>query len=193
MSNGVTTGSIDFNFFGGGYSVLVGDVSGAFDVSIASDVFVPVYANANNTLDFFITAGIETPTIFGEASGTIDFSLNQSGRIEFGIQSYLYSGNNEITFVGSATAFNPIVGGFDNVFPITFSGTMAQFSLGQTTGAFSYALQSKVINYTLLNKSRPNLTNGIKLQDTQNNQVNIKQEPNGVKIRNSGETFVEIR
>jgi len=192
MSNGVT-GSIDFSFFGGGYSVLVGEVTGTFDVSIASDVFVPVHANANNTVDFFIAAGVETPTIFGEFNGTIDFSLNESGRIEFGRQGYGTSANNEITFIGSATAFNPIVGGFDNVLPITFSGTMAQFSLGQTTGAFSYALQSKVVNYTLLNKSRPNLTNGIKLQDTQNNQVNIKQEPNGVKIRNNGETFVEIR
>jgi hypothetical protein len=193
MSNGVTTGSIDFSFFGGGYSVLVGDVSGAFDVSIASDVFVPVHAEANNTIDFFITAGIETPTIFGEVNVTVDFSLNESGRIEFGRQGYGESANLSIEFTGSATAFNPIVGSFDNIFPIEFSGTMAQFSLGQTTGAFSYALQSKVINYTLLNKSRPNLTNGIRLQDTQSNQVNVKQQPNGVKIRNNGENFVIIR
>lgn len=193
MSNGVTTGSIDFSFFGGGYSVLVGQANGTFDVSITSDVFVPVHANANNTVEFFVTAGVETPTIYGEFNGTVDFSLNESGRIVFGRQGYGESANLSIEFTGSATATNPIVGSFDNIFPIEFSGTMAQFSLGQTTGAFSYALQSKVVNYTLLNKSRPNLTNGIRLQDTQNNQVTIKQEPNGVKVRNSGENFVIIR
>jgi hypothetical protein len=193
MSNGTFTGSIDYTFFGGGFSVLVGQANSTFDLSFTSDVFTPVHANANNTVDFFLTAGVETPTIYGEFNGTIEFDLNQSGRIEFGRQGYGESANLSIEFTGSATAFNPIVGSFDNIFPIEFSGTMAQFSLGQTTGAFSYALQSKVINYTLLNKSRPNLTNGIRLQDTQNNQVTIKQQPNGVKIRNNGENFVIIR
>ena len=70
---------------------------------------------------------------------------------------------------------------------------MAQFSLGQTTGAFAFAVQSKGMNYTLLNKSRPNLTNGIRLTDAQVNNVNIKMEPNGVKIRDNGSNYVQIR
>ena len=93
-ANGVFTSTIDYTLFGGGYSVLVGGASGTFDVSIASDVVVPVVATSTNSLDFTLTAGVETPTIYGTASGSLDFSMNQSGFIVFGIQSYLYSGNN---------------------------------------------------------------------------------------------------
>ena len=192
-ANGVFTSTLDFGFFGGGYSTIAGGASSTFDYTFSSDVFIPVLAELNQTLTFDVQAGIVTPTVYGEFSGTIPFTLTEPARIEFGIQSYLYSGNNEINFTSSSSGFSVITGSADITFPITISGTMAQFSLGQTTGAFSYALQSKVINYTLLNKSRPNLTNGIRLQDTQNNQVTIKQQPNGVKIRNNGENFVIIR
>lgn len=192
-ANGVFTSTIDYTLFGGGYSVLVGGASGTFDVSFASDVVVPVVATSTNSLDFTLTAGVETPTIYATASGSLDFSMNQSGFIVFGIQSYLYSGNNEINFAASSTGIAPIVGVSNGLFPITISGTMAQFSLGQTTGAFAFAVQSKGMNYTLLNKSRPNLTNGIRLTDAQVNNVNIKMEPNGVKIRDNGSNYVQIR
>ena len=127
-------------------------------------------------------------------AGTIDFTLTEPARIEFGIQSYIYSGNNEINFTASASGFSIIAGGADITLPIIFSGTMAQFSLGQTTNAFGYALNSKVINYTLTNKSRLGI-NDIELTRNMENGVVIRRisEPNDIRLKDSGETFAEVR
>tara|TARA_B110000503_G_scaffold54658_1_gene87787 strand:+ start:3587 stop:4168 length:582 start_codon:yes stop_codon:yes gene_type:complete len=191
-ANGVFTSTIDYSFFGGGYSTIEGGVSGAIDVAFTSDVIVPVQATFEHILGFGFVGGIVTPTVYAEAAGDISFTLSNAF-IEFGIQSYLFSGNNEISFTGSATALAPISVSFTPTFDINFSGTMAQFSLGQTTGAFAYALNSKGQNYTLLNKSRPNKKNGINLTDAQHNGVTLRMQPNGVKIRDNGTNYVEIR
>ena len=193
-ANGALTSTLDFSFFGGGYSTIVGGAEGTFNYAFTSDVFVPVYATLDQTISFDVEAGIVTPTVYGEFSGTIDFTLTEPARIEFGIQSYIYSGNNEINFTASASGFSIIAGGADITLPITFSGTMAQFSLGQTTNAFGYALNSKVINYTLTNKSRLGI-NDIELTRNMENGVVIRRisEPNDIRLKDSGETFAEVR
>ena len=172
-ANGALTSTLDFSFFGGGYSTIVGGAEGTFNYAFTSDVFVPVYATLDQTISFDVEAGIVTPTVYGEFSGTIDFTLTEPARIEFGIQSYIYSGNNEINFTASASGFSIIAGGANITLPITFSGTMAQFSLGQTTNAFGYTLNSKVINYTLTNKSRLGI-NDIELTRNMENGVVIR-------------------
>ena len=164
-ANGVFTSTLDLSFFGGGFSTIAGEASGTFDYTFSSDVFVPVLAELNQTLTFDVQVAVETPTVYGEFSGTIPFTLTEPARIEFGIQSYLYSGNNEIDFTASSSGFSVISGGADIIFPITISGTMAQFSLGQTTGAFGFALNSTVINYTLTNRARSG-PNSIELTNT---------------------------
>ena len=193
-ANGALTSTLDFSFFGGGYSTIVGGAEGTFSYAFTSDVFVPVYATLDQTISFDVEAGIVTPTVYGEFSGTIDFTLTEPARIEFGIQSYIYSGNNEINFTASASGFSIIAGGADITLPIIFSGTMAQFSLGQTTNAFGYALNSKVINYTLTNKSRLGI-NDIELTRNMENGVVIRRisEPNDIRLKDSGETFAEVR
>mgnify|MGYP003635561802 FL=1 len=153
-ANGVFTSTLDYSFFGGGFSTIEGGASGDFTLAFTSDVFNPVYAELDQTLTFDVVAGIVTPTVYGEFDGTIDFSLNQSGRIEFGIQSYLTSANNEVEFSASSTGLVPVTGSFTPTFDINFSGTMAQFSLVQGATAFSFDLDSVVQNYTLLNKTR---------------------------------------
>ena len=80
-ANGVFTSTLDISFFGGGFSTIEGQASGVFDLSFTSDVFNPVLAELNQTLTFDVEAGIVTPTIYGEFSGAIDFTLDQSGRI----------------------------------------------------------------------------------------------------------------
>jgi len=193
-ANGALTSTLDFSFFGGGYSTIVGGAEGTFNYAFTSDVFVPVYATLDQTISFDVEAGIVTPTVYGEFSGTIDFTLTEPARIEFGIQSYIYSGNNEINFTASSTGFSIIAGAADITLPITFSGTMAQFSLGQTTNAFGYTLNSKVINYTLTNKSRLGI-NDIELTRNMENGVVIRRisEPNDIRLKDSGETFAEVR
>jgi len=193
-ANGALTSTLDFSFFGGGYSTIVGGAEGTFNYAFTSDVFVPVYATLDQTISFDVEAGIVTPTVYGEFSGTIDFTLTEPARIEFGIQSYIYSGNNEINFTASASGFSIIAGAADITLPITFSGTMAQFSLGQTTNAFGYTLNSKVINYTLTNKSRLGI-NDIELTRNMENGVVIRRisEPNDIRLKDSGETFAEVR
>ena len=193
-ANGVFTSTLDLSFFGGGYSTIAGEASSTFDYTFSSDVFVPVLAELNQTLTFDVQAGIVTPTVYGEFSGNIDFTLTEPARIEFGIQSYLYSGNNEINFTSSSSGFSIIAGTADITFPITISGTMAQFSLGQTTGAFGFALNSKVINYTLTNRARSGF-NSIELGNTKENNVLIRRisEPNDIKLKNIGLTYAEVR
>jgi|TARA_B110000908_G_C10263663_1_gene461474 hypothetical protein len=191
-ANGVFTSTLDYSFFGGGFSTIEGGASGDFTLAFTSDVFNPVYAELDQTLTFDVVAGIVTPTVYGEFDGTIDFSLNQSGRIEFGIQSYLTSANNEVEFSASSTGLVPVTGSFTPTFDINFSGTMAQFSLVQGATAFSFDLDSVVQNYTLLNKTRAG-KNATELTRFNSSEVVIKQEPNGVKIRNTGITYAEVR
>jgi len=191
-ANGVFTSTLDISFFGGGYSTIEGVASSVFDLSLSSDVFNPVYAELNQTLTFDVAAGIVTPTVYGEFSGTIDFSLNQSARIEFGVQSYLYSSNNEINFTASSTGLVPVSGISTPTLEISFSGTMAQFSTLDGATAFGFVLNGIGQNYDLLNKSRFG-SNDAELTRFASNEIVIKQEPNDVKIRNSGITYAEVR
>jgi hypothetical protein len=193
-ANGVFTSTLDFSFFGGGFSTIAGEASSTFDYTFSSDVFIPVLAELNQTLTFDVQAGIVTPTVYGEFSGTIPFTLTEPARIEFGIQSYLYSGNNEINFTSSSSGFSIIAGSADITFPITISGTMAQFTLGQTTGAFGFALNSKVINYTLTNRARSG-PNSIELTRTMENDIVIRRvsEPNDIRLKDTGLTNAEVR
>ena len=71
---------------------------------------------------------------------------------------------------------------------------MAQFSLGQTTGAFGFSLNSNVINYTLTNKARSGF-NTIELTNNRENDVIIRRasEPNDIKLKNIGLTYAEVR
>ncbi len=193
-ANGVFTSTLDFSFFGGGFSTIAGEASSTFDYTFSSDVFIPVLAELNQTIPFTVQVSVETPTVYGEFSGTIPFTLTEPARIEFGIQSYLYSGNNQIDFTASASGFSVIAGSADITFPILFSGTMAQFSLGQTTGAFDFSLNSSVVNYTLTNKTRSGF-NSIELTRTKENGVVIRRisEPNDIKLKDIGLTYAEVR
>ena len=191
-ANGVFTSTLDISFFGGGFSTIEGQASGVFDLSFTSNVFNPVLAELNQILTFDVEAGIVTPTIYGEFSGAIDFTLDQSGRIEFGIQSYLTSANNELDFTAISYGKVPVAATANPTFEILFSGTMAQFSEIEGATAFDFSLYGYGENYTLLNKTRFG-KNDAELTRLASNEAVIKQEPNDVKIRNSGITYAEVR
>ena len=69
---------------------------------------------------------------------------------------------------------------------------MAQFSEIEGATAFDFSLYGYGENYTLLNKTRFG-KNDAELTRLASNEVVIKQEPNDVKIRNSGITYAEVR
>lgn len=191
-ANGVFNEALGFTFFGGGYSTIEGEANNVLELTFSSDVFNPIAAELNQTISFDVVAGVETPTVYGEASVSIDFSLNQSGRIVFGRQGYGTSANNEINFTTDGLGLVTVSGVATPTFEILFDGRMAQFSLGQSTAAFALALNSNVVNYTLLNKSRTG-KNSFELTRHKSNEIRIRTGPNGVIIRKPGTNYAEIR
>lgn len=190
-ANGVFTSTIDYSFFGGGYSTIEGGANSTFDLTIASNVFVPINASLTQSIDFSFQAGVETPTVYGDFAGTIDFTLDEA-RIVFGRQGYGTSANNEINFSATGSGYVTVEAIAQPIIGFTISATMAQFSLGQATAAFDFAARGIGQNYTLLNKSRGG-KNGAQLTRFSSNNVRIKQQPNGVKIRNPGTNNAVVR
>jgi|GEM_PF-4571346 len=190
-ANGVFTSTIDFEFFGGGYSTIEGQANSSFDLSFTSNVFVPIVATISpQTIDFNLSAGIVTPTVYGDFTGSIDFALD--ARIEFGRQGYGTSANNEIDFSATGSGYVTVEGFAAPTLDFSISATMAQFSLAEATAAFDFAVNSYVQNYTLLNKSRGG-KNSFELTRFSSNGVRIKQLQNGVKVRNPGTNQVVVK
>lgn len=191
MPNGTFSSTIDFNFIGGGVLVVSGGLPlSSYDITLDATAVVPIVGTIQPLqLDFIFDAGVAAPTIYATADVSFDFTVN--GFIEFGIQSYLYSSNNTIDWSVDSTGFVTVSGAFDNTFDINFSGTMTPFSLGDSTGSYTFVVDARGLNYSEFNKSYDG-KNVASIYDNIENNITLLEIENHVKIIDSGLTGVKI-
>lgn len=195
-ANGTFTSTLDYDFFGGGYVFTSGTASGSIDPILDASARVPIVGEIQpQSISFSLTeAGIETPTIYGSAENlSIDFTLDQSGRIEFGVQRYLTTNSNTmiISFGGSANGYSIVSGVLDQVLTFTPDTNIYVFSEGPALGIIDFSVLSKGTNaathvYSLFG------SNDLTFNSIDYNDVKIVAESNDVKIIDNGIRQAEI-
>lgn len=195
-ANGTFTSTLDYDFFGGGYVFTSGTASGSIDPILDASARVPITGEIQPiTISFELTeAGIETPTIYGSAENlSIDFTVDQSGRIEFGVQRYLTTNSNTmiISFGGSANGYSIVSGVLDQFLTFTPDTNIYVFSEGPALGIIDFSVLSKGTNaathvYSLFG------SNDLTFNSIDYNDVKIVAESNDVKIIDNGIRQAEI-
>lgn len=193
-ANGAVTTTIDFEFFGGGYTQLSGGVSATIEPSLVSYAKIPIVGQIQPvTIDFGITAGIETPTIYGRADLSFDFI--GSGTAEFGVQRYATVGANTqaILFEYTANSAGHVIthSYFNNTLDFTLSTNIYVFSLGDSSGSYSFNVESTGVNVSTRSYS-VNGANYCSFDSIDFNDVQISAQSNYVEIVNNGTTQAEI-
>lgn len=195
-ANGTFSTTLDYDFFGGGVVYTSGEVSGIIEASLDASARVPIAGQITpQTISFQLTeAGIETPTIYGAAENlTIDFSLNQSGFIEFGTQRYLFTNANTmvIPFSGSANGYSVVSGTLNQVLEFTSETNIYVFSEGPASGTISFSVLSEGTNVSTHVYDQKG-ANYCSFSGVDYNNVQIVAQSNDVIIMNNGEGFAEI-
>lgn len=195
-ANGAFSTILEYDFFGGGVVYTSGEVSGIIELSLDADVRVPIVGEIQpQTISFALTeAGIETPTIYGSAENlSIDFSMNQSGFIEFGVQRYLTSNANTmiIPFSGSANGYSIVSGTLNQVLSFTPETNIYVFSEGPGFGSISFSVLSKGTNASTHIYDRIG-ANYCVFDGIEHNEVQIVTQSNDVKIIDNGIRQAEI-
>lgn len=194
-ANGSVTSTLDYEFFGGAVVKNSGTLSGNLNNVLEFSAVVPVNAEPfNYTLEFGLTAGIETPTVYGEATNlSIGFDMNQSGFIEFGVQRYLVSNANTmfIPFGASSEGYSVVSGVFDNILPFTSETNIYVFSEGPASGSITFSVLGKGTNASTHIYDRVG-ENFCEFQGVDHNGVLMVYESNDVKIIDNGIRQAEI-
>lgn len=195
-ANGTFTSTLDYNFFGGGYVSTSGIVSGSIEPILDAHARVPIAGEIQPiTISFdLVDAGIETPTIYGSAENlSFDFSMNQSGFIEFGVQRYLTTNSNTmiIPFGGSANGYSVVSGALDQVLTFTADTNIYVFSEGPSSGSIGFSILSKGTNASTHIYDKVG-SNDISFNGIDHNDVKIVAQSNDVKIIDNGMRQAEI-
>lgn len=189
-ANGAFSTTLDFDFFGGGYLQLSGEVSGLIETSFVSYAQVPIFAEAPLTLDFEFTAGIETPTVYGNAN--LSFSFDAGGVIEFGVSRYGSVANNVLfDYTSESLGYVKTHAYFSPTLEFTLDTNIYVFSEGDSAGLYNFSVESTGLNISTRSYSRDGASycsfNGIDFND-----LHINDESNSIKIINNGMTQAEI-
>lgn len=191
-ANGTLSSTLDYQFFGGGVIRITGEVSGIVGPSLVSFAEVPIYAeSSNNFIDFTFAGGIETPTIYATAAGSIDFSA--AGTIEFGItrNAFVEWKSIQIPFSANSEARVAISGSLDQTLEFSLDTNIFIFSDFESAGTFGFTLQSKGINVSRRYYSKDGASY-CSLNENQHNDVQIGAQFNMVEILDNGERLAEI-
>ena len=193
-ANGAITTTLDFDFFGGGYLQVSGEVSGVIEASVASianvsvsGIILPV------TLDFSIETGIETPVICGRAAD-LSFDFASTSTVEFGVQIYGTIGTeNTVLFeyAAESTGYNLTHINFNPTLDFTLDTELYVFSLGDTAGLFNFSVASQGLNISTRSYSKDG-ANYCDIDAVDFNDAYIKLDSNLVEINSNGITYAEI-
>ena len=191
-ANGVFTSTLDYTFFGGGFSIVSGGVPAqTIEYTFNSDVFVPITGDMQTLpLDFTFSAAITPPII--QASADLSFGFTGSSFLEFGIQSFLSSEwINRIEFSANGFAETVIAGVGDITLPFNLDTNIFVFSLGDGLTGFDFSVEGKGTNLSTHLFSTTG-SNSLKFIDNDFNGYLIPKESNAVRIISDGATDVEI-
>lgn len=193
-ANGAVSTTLDFEFFGGGYTQLSGEVSGIIEpslVSYAKNLIVGEISPVN--LDFTFSAGIETPILYGRANNTIDFSV--SGTAEFGVQRYGTVGAQEkvvlFDYTASSSGYVTTHLNFNPTLEFTLDTNIYLFSIGDSVGSYGFSFESTGLNISTRSYSRDGATY-CSFDGNDFNDVQISAQSNSITIINNGITQAEI-
>ena len=193
-ANGAVITTLDFEFFGGGYTQLSGEVSGIIEPSLVSYAKIPIVGYIEPvTLDFTFTAGIETPTIYGNAN--LSFGFTGSATVEFGVERYATVGANTqailFEYTANSAGYVTTHAYFNPTLEFTLSTNIYIFSLGDSSGSYSFDVESTGINVSTRSYSI-NGANYCEFDAVDFNDVQIIAQSNYVEIVNNGTTQAEI-
>jgi|TARA_B110000908_G_scaffold51596_1_gene62926 hypothetical protein len=191
-ANGAFSTTLDFEFFGGGYLQLSGEVSGTIGTSFVSYAQVPITGHISPvTLDFEFTAGIETPTIYGRATD-LSFGFTSSSFIEFGVQRYISVANNVLfDYTSESSGLVLTHANFNPTLEFTLDTNIYVFSEGDSIGSYSFSVESVGLNISTRTYSKDG-ANYTVFNSTDFNDLLINDESNSIKLTNTGMTQVEI-
>lgn len=188
-ANGVFSSTLDYEFFGGGYSVVSGGISGSLEASLNSAASVSIYGESNNSIDFSFSSLAGTPTLRAEFSGSIDFTVTST--VEFGVQRWATVAG-RIDFSANSEASSLVQSYADYSFDISLSASATQFSLGEVSGFYTFDVSGIGLNisthvYDLIGRNEINFVSGL-----EHNDVTILSKQTDVKLLNGDKTYVEI-
>lgn len=196
-ANGAVTTTLDFDFFGGGYTQLAGGVSGAIETSFVSYAKVPIVGEIQPiTLDFSFVSSITAPII--QASADLSFSITGYGTMEFGVQRFATvdgpdANTQAILFEYTANSAGSVIthGYFTPTLDFTLDTHIYVFSLGDTTTGYSFNVESTGLNVSTRSYSRDG-GSYCSFNSVEFNETIINDESNSIKINNTGITYAEI-
>ena len=191
-ANGVFTSTIDYTFFGGGYSIVSGGVPDqTIDMVLDNSGVVSIIGEMQPlALDFTFASEITPPFIYGSAE--VSFGFTGSATLEFGIQTFGSSEwINRLEFTSNSFAETVIAGVGDVTLPFTLDTNFFIYSLGDGDTAFGFSVAGKGTNLSTHQFSTTG-SNSLKFINNDFNGCLIHKESNAVKIVNNGGTDVEI-
>jgi hypothetical protein len=195
-ANGAIITTLDFSFFGGGYLEVTGEATGSLPMIFGSSAVVPITGEIQPvTLDFIFQAGIETPTVYGEANLSISF--DSYGFIEFGVQRFGEVGqaNQAILFEYTANSAGYVTthGYFDNTLNFNLDTNIFVFSLGETSGFINgWGVNSTALNISTREYSEDGI-NIVDIDKIEFNDALVLVDSNYVEINPNGITYAEIK
>jgi hypothetical protein len=191
-ANAAVTTTLDFQYFGGGVIQVSGELSGLIDNSFVFDGVVPIVGHIEPvSIEFGFSAGIETPTIYGALTPQlIPFSSNSF--VEFGVQRYLSVANNTLFDYGATSeGYVTTHVNFNPTLEFNLETDIYVFSLGDTSGTYSFSLDGLGLNISTREYSRTG-GNTITFDGIDNNSANIIHDTNGIKLISNGVSYAEI-
>jgi hypothetical protein len=190
-ANGAFSTTLDYQFFGGGYSRVSGEVSGLIETSLIFDAQVPITGEISNfNLDFSFVAGVETPTIYGNAD--LSFGFVASGQAEQGIQTFGKSEwINRLPFEASSEGYVVVSGNLNQTLEFNLDTNIFLFSDGDGAGSFGFSLASKGTNVSTGIYHREG-ANYCTLDGSDYNSVQILLSYNDLHLVDSGIRQAEI-
>lgn len=188
-ANGTFSSTLDYEFFGGGFTIIRGGASGSIDFAIDSTSKVYINGQLSNLpLSFDFNLQARMPGIFATLEQSIDFTLTST--IEFGVQSYAEA-NNRIDFTfDTMFAYNLTHGYLDLTIPFNLTFTADQFSLANTSGLYDFSFGALGTNRSTHTYDRIG-RNEVIFRDNYNN-VLLRDNFTDIELRKDGITGVKI-
>ena len=191
-ANGAVTTTVDFTYFGGGYVQVSGEVSGSIDPSFVFDGRIPIYGEINPvTIDFGFSAGIETPTIYGRVPDA-SFDFTSYSFVEFGVQRYLSVANNTLfDYTANSEGYVTTHVNFNPTLDFNLDTHIYVFSLGDTTGTYTFSVDSVGLNVSTRQYSKTG-GNYVSFDGIDNNEYRLVDPKNGINLISNGISKAEI-
>jgi hypothetical protein len=194
MPTGAVTTTLDFGFFGGGYTQVSGVWSGSIDATFTSTAFAPVNGILSPvTLEFALVAGIETPTVYGRAAD-LSFDFAASSTVEFGVQRFGAVGTEKVVlfeYTAESTGYNLTHANFNPTLDFTLDTEIYLFSSGGSVGSYGFNITSTGLNISTRSYSRDGATY-CEFNAVDFNDAHIKLQSNSMEITNNGINYAEI-